>query len=302
MILLYGYGDDSALRLVAESATRRRTPYLLVDQQQPGPWEWEDGPDGRLRQLRGPVSRVAGEDLTAAYARPLAPVPQDDPARTRAGEVLADRVATWLDVTDALVVNRPRDMHSNSSKPYQAALIGAAGFTVPASVVTNDPDVVRAFVAEVGAAVFKSTSGIRSVVRRVDDERLGALERVRALPTQFQELVVGTDVRVHVVGEAVLATEVRSEAVDYRYARRDGLDADLVPVELPDEVADRCVRLARTLGLPFVGIDLRRTPDGDHVCFEANPMPGYSYYEANTGQPISDAIVSLLLGAGGRGT
>lgn len=301
MILLYGYGDDSALTLVAERASRRGTPYLLVDQREPAGWTWDADDDGTLRQLRGPWSRVAGEDLRAAYTRPLAPVPQDDPGAARAGDLLADRVTTWLDVADALVVNRPRDMHSNSSKPFQAALVAASGFTVPATVVTNDPDVVREFVTEVGAAIFKSTSGVRSVVRRVDGRRLAALERVRALPTQFQELVPGTDVRVHVVGEAVLATEVRSEAVDYRYAGRDGLDADLVPVELPDDVADRCVRLARLLGLPFVGIDLRRTPEEEFVCFEANPMPGYSYYEANTGQPISDAIVSLLVSATGRG-
>lgn len=297
MILLYGYGDDSALTLVAERATRRGTPYLFVDQRHPAGWTWETGGDGTLRQVRGPWSRVAGADVRAAYTRPLAPVPQDDPEGTRAGEVLAERVTAWLDVADALVVNRPRDMHSNSSKPYQAALLAGAGFTVPASVVTNDPDVVREFVSQVGAAIFKSTSGVRSVVRRVDGRRLASLDRVRALPTQFQELVEGTDVRVHVVGETVLATEVRSEAVDYRYAGRDGVDADLVPVDVPDAVAERCVRLARTLNLPLVGIDLRRTPEGDFVCFEANPMPGYSYYEANTGQPISEAILSLLVSA-----
>ncbi|GAA5164139.1 alpha-L-glutamate ligase [Ornithinimicrobium tianjinense] len=295
MILFYGYGDDSALTLAVGAAQRRGAAYLLLDQKDLRGWSVEVGGDGRLGQVRTPWARVAASDLRACYARPLAPVAVDDPDLARRGQEVSEHVTAWLDATDAVVVNRPRDMHSNSSKPYQAQLIGEAGLAVPTSLVTNDPQEVRDFVAEVGEAVFKSTSGVRSIVRRVDEARLAALERVRALPTQFQALVPGTDVRVHVVGQAVLATEIRSEATDYRYAGRDGLDAELTACSLPDEVAERCVRLAARLGLAFVGIDLRRTPEGEFVCFEANPMPGYSYYEANTGQPISEALVDHLV-------
>lgn len=92
------------------------------------------------------------------------------------------------------------------------------------------------------------------------------------------------------------ATEIGSDAIDCRYAGRDGLTAALSASRLPDEIADRCVRLAATLGLPFAGIDLRRTPAGDWVCFEVNAMPGYSFYESHTGQPIAAALVRHLVG------
>ena len=52
--------------------------------------------------------------------------------------------------------------------------------------------------------------------------------------------------------------------------------------------------LARGLGLPFAGIDLKVAPDGRVVCFEVNPSPGFSYYEANTGQPIAAAVAEYL--------
>jgi glutathione synthase/RimK-type ligase-like ATP-grasp enzyme len=132
-------------------------------------------------------------------------------------------------------------------------------------------------------------------VRRVDEGYAARLERVRALPTQFQALVEGEDVRVHVVDGEVFATRIRSAATDYRYAGRDGLEAELTATELPGDVAQRCVDLARSLDLPLVGIDLRETPDGRFVCFEANPMPGYSYFESQTGQPISEALVRYLV-------
>ena len=54
---------------------------------------------------------------------------------------------------------------------------------------------------------------------------------------------------------------------------------------------------ARTLGLHFAGIDLRRAPDGRWFCFEVNPSPGFTYYEAHTGQPIADAVASYLAAA-----
>lgn len=304
MILFFGYGNDSALAMTIRAAERLGVESCLVDQQA------LDGCDLRLDAtlahgagvLTRPGTRVPLADFDSAYARPLAPVADaDTPEHARDARIL-DGVLTWLDVADARVVNRPRAMHSNSSKPFQAQAIAAAGFEVPESLVSTDPDEVRAFAERVGPLVFKSISGIRSIVRRLDGDYLARLDRIRALPTQFQQLVRGDDVRVHVVGGDVFATRIRSAAADYRYAGRDGLDAELTATDLPDEVAQRCVELASALGLPFVGIDLRETQDGRFVCFEANPMPGYSYFESHTGQPISAAVVRFLAGKAGGGT
>jgi ABC-type amino acid transport system permease subunit len=54
--------------------------------------------------------------------------------------------------------------------------------------------------------------------------------------------------------------------------------------------------LAAALGLAFAGIDLRLTPEGEWYCFEANPSPAFTYYEAASGQPIADAVAALLAG------
>ncbi|QGN56724.1 RimK family alpha-L-glutamate ligase [Nostocoides sp. HKS02] len=297
MILFFGYGDDPALSRAVRAAERLEAEHLVLDQQALDGCdfsvvEWGGAVAG---QLRVPWARVPLADFDAAYARPLAPVAHDPVAHQRESAI-ADAVVSWLDTADARVVNRPRTMHSNSSKPFQAQLIAAAGFAVPESLVTTDPDEVVEFADRVGGVVFKSISGVRSIVQRLDAGYLGRLERVRTLPTQFQAFVEGVDVRVHVVGGEVFATRIECAATDYRYAAREGLDADLTATTLSDDVAQRCVDLAASLSLPFVGIDLRETPSGDMVCFEVNPMPGYSYFESNTGQPISEALVRLLAG------
>jgi hypothetical protein len=67
-------------------------------------------------------------------------------------------------------------------------------------------------------------------------------------------------------------------------------------VELPGDIAARCVRLSQALRLPFCGIDIMRTPDDQYYCFEVNPSPAYSYYEQETGQPIARAVVEFLAG------
>jgi glutathione synthase/RimK-type ligase-like ATP-grasp enzyme len=300
VILFYGYGDDTPLVRALEETRERGLDHVLVDQRLADQHDLmlrigDDGVDGEVHQA-GAVLRLA--DVKAVYARPLSPVPVTDPRGAERAGVLARAFVDWLDVAGCRVVNRPSSMHSNASKPFQAQAIGASGLAVPETLVTSDPEAARAFWRQHGAVIFKSTSGIRSIVRRLDADAATRLEHLRDLPTQFQAYEEGTDVRVHVVADRVFAAEVRSEAVDYRYARREGLEVELCGIDLEAGVAEACVRLARDLGLDFCGIDLRRRPDGGYVCFEVNPMPGYSYYESETGQPISGALVDLLAGGG----
>jgi len=106
--------------------------------------------------------------------------------------------------------------------------------------------------------------------------------------------VPGDNVRVHTVGDDLFATRVHSEAVDYRYARREGAGVEMRPTTLPPDTADACLRVSRALQLPLAGIDFKLTPDGEFVCFEVNPSPGFLYYEQYTGQPISAALADLL--------
>jgi glutathione synthase/RimK-type ligase-like ATP-grasp enzyme len=210
--------------------------------------------------------------------------------------MLHDQLVAWMDVAPARVVNRTRLMGSNGSKPYQAQLIRRQGFRVPETLVTNDPQTVREFCAHHGRVVFKSISGIRSIVAEMSAAELERLGALHGCPVQFQAYVPGFDVRVHTIGDDVFATRIDSTGTDYRYASHNG-DGDgtrLSPYDIDHGLARRCRELAGALGLAFAGIDLRITPDDDVVCFEVNPSPAYSYYEAHTDQPISLAVARYL--------
>jgi hypothetical protein len=306
MIVLAGIPSEPTLDRVADELRSLDLPVVWFDQRRAldsGCTFRLDG-DGLHGTLSDGGRSVRLEDVAAVYWRlmddrmlpELKGLPADAPERVRC-RALHDAFTTWTSVTPARVVNRAAAMASNGSKPYQAQLIRTVGFEVPETLVTNDPDLVRDFVVRHGRVVYKSTSGIRSIVEEVDDGALARLDDIRWCPVQFQAYVEGVDVRVHVVGERVFATRIASDAADYRYAAsRSGIAARLVATRLSPEVEARCVELAALLGLRFTGIDLRITPDGRVVCFEANPCPAYAYYEGHTNQPIARAVAHHLAG------
>ncbi len=206
-----------------------------------------------------------------------------------------ENLFAMMDAFPGLVINRREAGSANASKPYQLALIRQQGFRVPHTLVTTDPQVAKQFWDHhQGNVIYKSISAERSIVKRMVPDDLQRLDCIRFCPVQLQEAIPGVDVRVHVVGERVFATEVRSAATDYRYAGEMGEDRVMRPVELPPDVAERCVSLARHLGLVLTGIDLRRLPTGEYCCFEANPSPAYLWFEEVTGQRISEAVADLL--------
>lgn len=304
MILLAGIRTEEPLQRVAEELERRGSPFHLFHQRdfERTTLDVEVGPQGVRGLLCGPAGTVPLEHIGSAYLRlmddrslpELEHEPPHSPRRTQC-RALHEALLRWSEITPARMVNRLSAMGSNFSKPYQAQAIVGVGFATPPTLVTNDPDAVREFRQRHGRVIYKSISGVRSIVRELEDSDLPRLDRIRWCPTQFQAYVEGRDVRVHTVGDAVFATAITTTGTDYRYAaREDGGSTRLEPLELPGALARRCVALSARLGLDFAGIDLKLAPDGEVFCFEVNPCPAYTYYEANTGQPIARALAGYL--------
>lgn len=192
----------------------------------------------------------------------------------------------------ARVVNPPLSSGTNASKPYQCMLVREAGFSVPETLVTNDPQSALEFYERhQGRVIYKSISYVRSIVRQMTSEDLGRLDTLRTCPIQLQEMVEGNDYRVHVIGdEDIFAHQILADEADYRYDKQ----ANITAFDLDDETQERCLRLARSLRMHIAGVDLRLTPEGEFYCFEVNPSPAFSWYEVRTGQPITEALCDLL--------
>ena len=74
-------------------------------------------------------------------------------------------------------------------------------------------------------------------------------------------------------------------------------EARIEPATLPPDVEAALLRLMRTMGLVYGAIDMRRTPEGEHVFLEVNTAGQWLFIEQATGQPIADALADALAAA-----
>jgi glutathione synthase/RimK-type ligase-like ATP-grasp enzyme len=302
MILLWGLPSDTPITNVQAALSRFGCATVFLDERDTLETQINfsktDASDGVLRTQHFVIDLAY---ITSVYQRPygidripaLASHTRGDTAWQYA-ETVADDLTSWLETTSALVVNPPSAMASNGSKPYQAQIIAASGLQVPETLVTTDPSAVHDFLARHDELIYKSTSGVRSIVARLTADKLERLSLLRWCPTQFQEYIAGDDYRVHVVGDNIFACRIISSADDYRYAGRLGTTVKLQACDIPIDLADTCRHLARTLDLPVAGIDLRLHPERGWYCFEVNPSPAFTYFEDEAGQAIGEAIARLL--------
>lgn len=181
---------------------------------------------------------------------------------------------------------------TNITKPYQLALLQAAGLPVPATLWSNDPAAVLAFCRE-HEAIYKPVAG-GAATRKVEPRDLEPerLARLGAAPVCFQELLPGEDVRVYVIdGRVVCALHIETEAIDFRQN-----ESRIVPITLPTEVAAQCIRAAELIGLRYTGMDLKRDRSGVLRILELNPSAMFLGFEhhagVDIGGPLCDALVS----------
>lgn len=287
MIGLAGTKADPVMLHFATRCVLRDVPFAvldLMDVVSAGDWSLSAPPD--------PSDFVAGTeevrlaDLGGLYIRPiyLGRTPRDA-ARWRG---LMEGLGAWMDETEVRVVNRMGAHQLNSCKPAHYAWLSAAGLRVPPSLLSADAELVRGFVAA-GRTVVKPVSGVRATTREIGPGDLDRLARSGG-PVLVQRLVEGDDVRVHVVGSAVIACRFASAAVDYRSDH----DAQRSVVDIPAELADLLVARTAEQGLAFAGWDFKLDAAGRYWCLECNPMPGYSFYDRVCGGAISDALIELL--------
>ncbi|MCB1754096.1 MAG: ATP-grasp domain-containing protein [Gammaproteobacteria bacterium] len=158
--------------------------------------------------------------------------------------------------------------HDSKAQLYQK--LHDAGFCVPDTIMTNDPQQAERFFDKVGTAVAKPSIGIGST-RKVSDYDKERLDELKKSPVLFQELIEGDTIRVHIVGnKVVLALRIISEEgqVD---SRTNPLGFEFF--KLPDDEEEKIVKATHFLGLNFAAWDILAAKDGRFAYLDCNPGP-----------------------------
>ena len=101
-----------------------------------------------------------------------------------------------------------------------------------------------------------------------------------------------------VVGNQLFAVAIHSqetEETEIDWRRGPNLQLRHEVIYLPDDVAEKCIRIIKVQSLRFGAIDLVRDPDGKIWFLECNPNGEWAWIETRTGLPIAAAITDELL-------
>jgi glutathione synthase/RimK-type ligase-like ATP-grasp enzyme len=200
-----------------------------------------------------------------------------------------------------LWVNHPTKDEVAHRKTFQLRIAQEVGLTIPKTLITNDVDQARQFIATQGydRTIYKAFSATQQEwreTRLLKQEELDLLDNVRYAPVIFQEYIEAQyDLRITIVGQEIFAAAIHSQSTAYKVdMRMDIAHAQIEAVQLPTEIEAKLHALMQRLGLVYGAIDMRLTPDGQYVFLEINPAGQWLFIEQYSKQPITTSLAKLL--------
>lgn len=216
---------------------------------------------------------------------------------------------------DCYWMSHPVALRGAQWKGEQLQRAARLGFRVPASLVTNSPEQVRAFRTSLpGPMIFKAMStpalcadevaphervayGLPTTL--VTDDMMQELDAVRTVPCHFQQYIAKQyELRVTMVGRQVFAARIHTQddartAID---SRDMSAPIRYEATRLPPEIEARCLALMDSYGLTYSAMDLIVTPEGEYVFLENNPAGQFYYVQQLIPQfALLDAVADTLL-------
>ncbi len=297
-------GDFHATVIRDEIRRRGRSAAILeTDRIGRGGLRWQLDRPGSARCLDRDGGSVEIAAASVAWWRRLNgpgafPDSLDESARDLA---LRDSRATLLGAlaTDftGVYVSDPEATRAAENKLVQLRAARAAGFTVPDTVVASDPDAVRDFFAACGGEVVAKTlcgsPGQPFLTGRVHPEHLRP-ESIAHSPAIYQRYVPGREhLRINAFGDRMVGARLVSDRLDWRYP----LDCEVLPWQVPDDLARRLGSVLGLLGLRMGVFDLKLAGD-DVVWLEVNPQGQFLWVEERCGLPLAGTFADFLLSQG----
>jgi hypothetical protein len=312
VILLLANKWDLTVDLVVLELRSRGVPFVRLNT--------EDLPrlaaTVQLPSARAVVSTADGQllsfaDVTAVWNRRPGRAYDDTPPENRPSEAtqkfVVEQWLAWLEVLELQPhvrwVNHPVANALMENKLRQLRLASELGFLVPDTIVTNDGEAVRQWIAGLDSRVICKALYAPLIEEATEDQfiftsMLDSLPddfdvSLKAAPVIFQQaLLPKVDYRVSVVGEQLFCARIEpSEAVlDWRTA---GSDVSFKAWQLPPGIERRCRDFLQAAGLAFGAIDLIESA-GAFYFIEINPNGEWGWLQRPHGFPIAAALCDLL--------
>ncbi|WP_131735415.1 MvdC/MvdD family ATP grasp protein [Actinomadura roseirufa] len=216
-------------------------------------------------------------------------------------------------------MSNPHNIRRAGNKMIQMTRGAVHGLVSPKTIITNDPEAVRKFYDECSKRmVFKSMTGPfllpgeveeeytaetfvpgLPLVRPFTDEDMEHVDSVRYSACMFQEFVEKKhELRVTIFEDQIFTCQIDSQKNDltrYDWRRSDSLP-DATAGELPDSIADACLKLLDEFDLRFGAFDFIVTPDDEYIFLEVNPNGQWLFIQEWVPQlRVMQAFVDIMV-------
>jgi glutathione synthase/RimK-type ligase-like ATP-grasp enzyme len=315
-LLIFGHHADVHSKAVAWAfGAKSLRAAIFCGDEVPGDATLSFEPGDDRWHLTGPDVDAALEDFAVVWNRrdrhPVMPdwIHKGD-RRQAAGVCRIALDAMKLKLHPGQVwVNPRRNQLFIDSKPNQLRLAKAVGFTIPRTLISNDPAHIRAFVGGHPDCVAKSLHSMSwrdaghytvATTARVGLEHCRSDRPLRAAPMIYQERIEKAyELRVVLFGSDLLAVRLDTQKgngrarVDWRFTELRDIDFTEVPCDEP--VREKLLAFARAAGIVHGSFDLAVTPAGETVFFEVNEQ-GQTLWleELNREIRVLDRLVQFL--------
>ncbi|OFA01494.1 hypothetical protein [Duganella sp. HH101] len=229
-------------------------------------------------------------------------------------EFVAREIGRWAGTSlplpgqDAFWVNDIRHSTHADNKLVQLDAAQQVGLRIPATVATNSPDDIRAFLRANAPrqTIYKPLRGyswhfgdhqLISYTRILTEADLPSDALLRACPGVFQEYVEKhVELRVTIMGQHCVAVALHAQDKEDWRVSSENKELTASAFELPAALREQCLALMHKLGLAFGCLDFVVTPQGEYVFLEVNEMGQFLWVEELVPETLLlDAFSSFLI-------
>lgn len=190
-------------------------------------------------------------------------------------------------------------------KLYQLTTAKRVGFSVPKTIVSNNPSEIMSFIEEHGNCIIKPICHGLQVTREgafsiytSETKNMQLLDKdlLFECPAFIQKKINNyRDIRATVVGRKIFAVEIETDEKFKIDWRKPELEKKYKIHNLPDSIKKLMFKLHEELDLIYSAFDFILTPDGEYFFLETNPAGEWVWLERELNLPISNAIINELL-------
>jgi ribosomal protein S6--L-glutamate ligase len=198
-------------------------------------------------------------------------------------------------VNKSIAINRSRD------KLRSLQLLSKAGVGIPKTVFSKSTSAVDDLIEQVGVPmIIKVARGSQGNGVVLAETRKAAksvvqafyVEGVSILLQEFVEEAAGSDIRVFIVGNKIVAS-MKRQSLDGDFRSNIHQGGSGTPIKLTDIEKRTALKAAKAMGLQICGVDLIRSKRGPLV-LEVNSSPGLEGIEKVTGRDIATKIIEYV--------